>query len=286
MKTVGIIGAENSHTVAIAKEINIKRNVPDFTLAYVWGETDEFAKVASREGKIPHIVSDPEEMLGKIDAVICDQRHANDHLESVRPFVEQGIPTFVDKPFCFDSKKGAEFLELARKKGAPVTSFSVMSHQKTFYAFCEEIKTLGTITAGTTYGPCDLNSPYGGVFFYGVHQVNLALNAFGFDVDRVFIFENVDGFAAAQLLYRDGKIVTLNLIKDGVSGFAVAAAGADGYVQRALVRDERPYLTGVKIFTTMFATGVEPFSEEEILKPIQVLEALQRSIESGNVEPV
>ncbi len=286
MKKIGIIGSENSHTIAIAKEININKRIEGFTIEHVWGETDELAKKASDEGKIPNIVSDPEEMLGKIDAVICDHRHAKYHLDAVRPFVEQKVPTFVDKPFCFESKKGEEFLAMAREKGTPITSFSILSHQKTFQAFAEELKTIGDINAGATSGPCDLKSQYGGVFFYGIHQVDMALNAFGYDVKKAYVLRSNDNYAVGQLIYANGMIVTMNFVKEGVNGFAISAAGSEAYLHRAIVRDESPYLTGIKTFTRMFETGVEPLDHETILTPIRVLEALQRSVDSGTIENV
>ena len=286
MKSIGIIGAENSHTVAIATEINVERNFDGYSVTHVWGETDSLAREASQKGQIPNIVADPAEMRGSVDAVICDHRHPKYHLDSVRGFVADGIPTFVDKPFCYRSDRGREFLEFAKKSGTPVTSFSVRSHQKSFLAFVEETKTIGSIAAGTTYGRCDLKSPYGGVFFYGMHQVDMALHAFGPDVERVSVSQNRDGHAIAELLYPDGKIVALHLVKDGVTGFAISAAGDNGYVHRTLTSDASPHKCGVEIFTRMIETGIEPIPHDEILAPILVLEALERSIESGNVEPV
>ena len=53
---IGIIGAENSHTVKIAKAINVEKLVKGFTVDYVWGETEEFAKAVAKEGQIPNIV--------------------------------------------------------------------------------------------------------------------------------------------------------------------------------------------------------------------------------------
>ncbi len=41
---IGIIGAENSHTAAIAKTINVEKLVKGFSVDYVWGETEEYAK--------------------------------------------------------------------------------------------------------------------------------------------------------------------------------------------------------------------------------------------------
>jgi hypothetical protein len=40
---IGIIGAENSHTAAIAKLINVEQKIKGFSVDYVWGETDAFA---------------------------------------------------------------------------------------------------------------------------------------------------------------------------------------------------------------------------------------------------
>ena len=50
--------------------------------------------------------------------------------------------------------------------------------------------------------------------------------------------------------------------------------------------DENPYLSGVRVFTKMFRTGEEPLTEEQMLTPVVVLEALQRSVKSGEVEKV
>lgn len=121
---IGIIGAENSHTIGFGRMFNIKKQFPGFEVLYVWGETDEFAQKAAKEGAIPHIVKDPLEMMGKIDALIVDHRHPKYHLEAALPFVKSGIPTFIDKPFCYRVEEGKEFLKLAEELKTPVTSFS------------------------------------------------------------------------------------------------------------------------------------------------------------------
>ena len=97
---------------------------------------------------------------------------------------------------------------------------------------------------------------------------------------------NIDGFATGQLLYGDGKIVTLNFVKDGTRPFALTAVGENGYLHRQIVRDEHPHLTGVKMFTEMYETRIEPTPHEEILAPIRILEALERSRSSGEIETV
>ena len=41
-----------------------------------------------------------------------------------------------------------------------------------------------------------------------------------------------------------------------------------------------------KTFTAMFKTGREPLTREQMLKPVQVLEALERSVKFGTIEKV
>ena len=282
---IGIVGAENSHTAAIAKTINVEKLVEGFTVDYVWGETEEFARKAAEAGSIPNIVGDPAEMLGKVDAVIVDHRHPLHHLPAVWAFVERGVPTFVDKPFCYRAEEGRKFLAAAKRHKAPVTSFSVIPHQQTFKDFKASMAALGEIKAGTMYGPCDLESVYGGVFFYGVHQVEALLEAFGYNVASVLVARNGEN-ATGQLLYADGKLVTMNFVKAGVGGFNISAIGDKGIAHQTLTFDANAYLGGIKTFTDMFRTGVEPRPYEQILKPVQVLEALEKSVASGKVEAV
>lgn len=282
---IGIIGAENSHTAEIAKVINVDKLVKGFSVDYVWGETDEYAKVAAKEGSIPNIVRKQKEMLGNIDALIVDHRHPKYHLTAALPFVKEGVPTFIDKPFCYRIKEGREFWVLATKYRTPITSFSVLTHQKSFKNFVEKMNSAGDILAGETWGPCDLKSQWGGIFFYGIHQVDMVLHAFGYNVKNVLVTENSNG-ATGQLVYSDGKIVTMHLIRQGCHKFGIGVIGSQKSVHQVVEFDKNPYLTGVKTFCKMFKTGEEPRSFDEIITPVKVLEALEKSIKSSKSEKV
>jgi predicted dehydrogenase len=285
MIRIGIIGAENSHTAAIAKTLNVERQVEGFAVEYVWGETAAFAQAAADQGQIPHIVAEPADMLGKIDALIVDHRHARHHLAPALPFVEAGIPTFIDKPFCYRSAEGEAFLARARELGTPVTCFSVIPHQESFRTFTAKLPDLGPLKAATSYGPCDLDSPHGGVFFYGIHQVEFALQAFGYDVCAASLIRHGDN-GIGTLHYADGKLVVMHFIKQGCAGFFAHAVGEQGAAEQRLVFDANAYLNGIREFTTMFATRREPTAHELILKPVYVLEALERALASGKTEAV
>ena len=280
MPTIGIIGAENSHTVAIAKTINIDRLVSGFSVTHVWGETPDDAKDAQERGLIPNIVEEPEDLIGQVDAAIVDHRHPKYHLPAVRPLLEAKIPLFVDKPFCYRLDEGKEFLARARELNVPVCSFSVLPKQASFVQLQEDVRELGRIISVVSTGPCDIDSEYGGVFFYGIHQVDMVVRLLDWDITHVQLNRGEQNHTAT-LYSASGAISTMNLIGEGRVGFHVSVIGEEGRTDRVIGYDENTYLTGVLDFCRMFSTGETDETDDSILTPVAVLEALEKSQESG-----
>jgi len=280
MPTIGIIGAENSHTVAIAKTINIDRLVSGFSVTHVWGETPDDAKDAQDRGLIPNIVEEPEDLIGQVDAAIVDHRHPKYHLPAVRPLLEAKIPLFVDKPFCYRLDEGKEFLARARELDVPVCSFSVLPKQASFAQLQEDVRELGRIISVVSTGPCDIDSEYGGVFFYGIHQVDMVVRLLDQDITHVQLNRGRQNHTAT-LYSASGAISTMNLVGEGRVGFHVSVIGEKGRTDRVIGYDENTYLTGVLDFCRMFSTGETDETDGSILTPVAVLEALEKSQESG-----
>ena len=205
---IGIIGAENSHATGFGKMFNVDKKFPGVEVTHLWGETDEFARKTAEAGKIPTIVKDPKEMLGKIDALIVDHRHPKFHLAAATPFVKAGIPSFIDKPFCYRVKEGKAFLAMARSAGTPITSFSSIAQSVCTYDIKQQLETMGEINHVVRFGPVDLDSEYGGVFFYGVHILQPLMVMFGEDIQRVKITRNGKK-GSASLVFKSGLYATL-----------------------------------------------------------------------------
>lgn len=280
---IGIIGAENSHTIGFGRLFNRDKKFPGVEVLYVWGETDEFARNAAEKGHIPTIVKDPLEMMGKIDALIVDHRHPKYHLDAALPFVKAGIPTFVDKPFCYRVEKGKAFLKTAREVGTPVTSFSSIAHSAATFDMKEQIAAVQDIEQVVMHGPADINSEYGGIFFYGVHIVQPMLYMFGEEVEKVRM--TVSGArASASVIYKNGLPITLIFTEGREWGtLLITKSGLKKIESRVEETDPpRHYVDMVE----MFRTGKEPRSHESILKCVAVLEALEKSVASDKWEEV
>ena len=280
MINIGIVGAENSHTVAIAKTLNIEKRVPGVRVVSVWGESRKYARDAAERGQIPTIVASPEDMIGNVDAALVDHRHAKFHLPAVRPLLEKKIPLFIDKPFCYRVRDGIEFLDRAAKLKVPVTSFSVLPKQAAFAEFARDARKLGKIHSVVSTGPCDIKSKHGGVFFYGIHQVDMVVRLLGHDVSHAELNRGKTNHTAT-LYSAGGAISTVNLISEGRPAFHLSAIGEKGRLDRVINYDDNTYLTGIRSFCKMFKTGKTDETRESILMPVAVLEALEKSLKSG-----
>ena len=276
---VGIIGAENSHTIGFGRIFNADKKFPGVEVVALWGETDEFAGNAAEKGSIPKIVKKQGELMGIIDALIVDHRHAKYHVEAAMPFVEAGIPTFIDKPFSYRVAQGRELLELAEKHNTPVTCLSSAAFgpgMDDLAAQAKEIEKPGPIVV---IGPASINSKYGGIFFYGVHTVERLFKVFGGDAEAVratrhgahttFQFEFTSGKLATFLLGREWQI--LHVTREGLQE-----------IKPRFESDDRMYMYAAIV--KMFQTGQEPRSHESILKSIAALEAMERSVLSERWE--
>lgn len=281
---IGIIGAENSHTASFGKLFNIDKLFPGVELKYVWGETEAFAKNAMEKGKIPYMVEDAKDMLGKIDALIVDHRHGKFHLEAAMPFVKAGIPTFIDKPFCYRLEEGIKFLALARKYGTPVTSFSSLAHSYDTFEIKNQVKKMGRINQVVRYGPLDMESKYGGVFFYGPHSIQPLMYIFGNDVKKVRIAKN-DKNSSASLVFGNGMLATL-IFTTKQYGWQTFVETEEGIVELKSSTEKIMPAKNYVDMVTMFRTGKEPRSHESILSGVAVLEALEKSVSSESWENV
>ena len=126
---VGVIIGPGGHTFNIWGE---KMNPPPGTLrttgmmmTCAWcldaGMSQRFTE------KYPEVrmVADPRDMIGQIDGVYIDDINAISLYPLLaRPFLEAGIPTFVNRPFATSMAKGREMVETATQHGTALLTAS------------------------------------------------------------------------------------------------------------------------------------------------------------------
>lgn len=278
MIKLGIIGAENSHSWQIANLCNNMKKVP-MRVTGIWGETKAFARNAAEKGSIPNIVTDWRDLAGTVDGVMIDHRHPEPHYEVARFFIEKGIPTFIDKPITYRAKEAAQLFDLAEKNSVPITSFSAKPLMTSFQKFKKQLEKKGPIHALNSAGPASTRSKWGGIFFYGIHQVDAVVELMGTAVKQVFLQENKPN-GIATLLYENGAIATIDCLQNQKPCFHWRAFTDQGVHILEDQPDELPYLRSAKVIHKLIAKGESPWSRERIITPIAILEAMEKSLKT------
>ncbi len=283
MIRLGIIGAENSHSYSMGNLCNVKKAVP-MSVTAIWGETAEFAKVAAEKGSIPKIVQDWRELLGQVDVVMIDHRDAKYHYEPAEFFIKNGVPTFVDKPMTATVKDAKRLLKLGESKKAPVTTFSSIPMQTAFQAFKADVAKEGGVRTLNSTGPADIDSPYGGIFFYGIHQVDAMVELMGTEVESVTM-ERRGPNGIVVVRYSGNRWATLNCLA-GPAAFYWMACTEKKAMTHADVRDSDPYTTSAQLIVRFVEEKKSAFSQERMLAPIAVLAAMESSMKNGRTVKV
>lgn len=72
--------------------------IKDACVTHIWTQSLDLSEHIASAALIKHVVSRPEEMIGAVDAVLLARDDAERHLEFAAPFIEAGIPIYIDKP--------------------------------------------------------------------------------------------------------------------------------------------------------------------------------------------
>jgi predicted dehydrogenase len=67
-------------------------------VTHLWTQDAAASRQIAAASLIEHVVADPAEMLGAVDAVLLARDDAERHEELAGPFLDAGLPVYVDKP--------------------------------------------------------------------------------------------------------------------------------------------------------------------------------------------
>lgn len=287
MYRIGIIGSDNSHAEMFSKLVNLpdektgELRFPDMRFTCIFGMDAERTRQVADNGRIGTIVDTPARMIGEVDAVMVVFRHGDLHLRHALPFIEEGIPTWIDKPFTIRNDDAKLLLEETRRYGTLLTGGSTCKYAPDVLEIknaLENGSSIGKIKTAVMNFPATLDNEYGGIYFYGAHLAEMAMKAFGYNA-RSVVASKKNGLVTAIVKYDDFQ-VTLHFIPDCKEFYAVLY-GENGTMFKEINIDGC-HLKGFSEFAEMLRSRELPFPLEQLYAPVELLNAIRKSFENGN----
>lgn len=280
----GLAGVNTSHADAFSRIFNgtetEEPQVEGGRITAIWG--DEAARVADLAAahRIATIVDQPAVMLGQVDAVLVvdDTGGGASHAALAKPFLEAGLPVFVDKPMTTDYRDAIELFEIAARTGAPLLSCSALRFAAELERDRAELDRIGPLSSIVSVGPGDW-------FYYGVHAVEL-LGAVAGTGARTVHRHAFDGCDIAVIAYDNGPTAVVETLRDAAYVFELHAYGEQGHLSIEVSDHAAFYANTMREVMRMAETGVAPLAPEQTLEVLAILHTGLRSGETGTTVEV
>jgi virulence factor len=221
------------------------------------------------------MVETPADMIGKVDGVLIEAVDGSVHLERAKPFLEAGIPCFVDKPFACSVADAKAMIDLAEKKKLPMFSSSSLRYAPELVDYLAAEAKNGKVIGANTYGPCSLHDRNPGFFHYGIHAVEMLYALMGPGCTRVTCTSD-KGVDLATGHWKDGRVGTIRGIRQGKADYGFTAF-AEKTVQSATVGAKFIYRELLKKVVEMFTAKKSPLDPTITLELVAFIEAAHRS---------
>lgn len=286
MKRIGIIGCENSHAEHFARIINLSRTstgdrlYPDMEVVAVFGPEIESARAVQAAGDVETIVDSAEDFIGLVDAMMITNRSGSLHADYAKPFIEAGIPLFIDKPVTANWEEARELVRSAEEKGVPIAGGSGCKYAwdvKLLKHKTEAWNKDGELLSASMNFAADRDSIYDGFYFYGPHLTEMALTVFGFNPKSVQAYENEGGVLA--VLRYDAYDISLHYTKNSRISSCTLYGQNDNEYRRIDI--SMIYQHEVDYFVEMLRTGNMPQTYTELIAHVGVISAINESLDSG-----
>ncbi|MFD0867620.1 Oxidoreductase family, NAD-binding Rossmann fold [Chlamydia abortus] len=290
---IGMIGLDTSHVPAFAELLNDANHayhVPGakVVVAYPGGSEDFELSISRVEGYTEtlrnqygvQIVNSPEEVAELSDAILLESVDGRVHREQFARIAPYGKPVFIDKPFTLSSQDAAEMFKLARQHNIPLMSCSALRYAEGLSeVLAAEDK--GAIIGMDVYGPMAIQPTQPGLFWYGIHTVEMLFRTLGKGCLSVTATKNEDHDLVVGV-WKDGRIATLRGNRKGNNRFgALIHREQDTQFVDVYAHPKPYYASMLERVMKMFASGVPDIDPEETEQIIRFIEAANESRETG-----
>ena len=289
---IALIGLDTSHTIEFARRMQAPDCPPDqkvpgmrataclrFPTPFQNKEGLD-ARQKTLEGWGVKVTPSFEEAVADCDAVMLEINDPAFHLEYFTRAAELGKRIFLDKPVADTIANGRKIAALATAKKAPVFSASSLRFVPQLVKACEAMpKPL----LASTYGPVGKAPSGSSIVWYGVHAFEMLQRAMGRGALGVAARTD-DAGVTAVVRYPEKRrgVVELSYVSYAYGGSLRDDKRIVPFVNDA----SRLYSDLLLKVGEFFRGGPAPVAIEDSLEVMAMLDAAQRSADSGREEPV
>ncbi|MFT6910011.1 MAG: putative dehydrogenase [Oleiphilaceae bacterium] len=71
-------------------------------VTHIWTQDIQLSYQIAKASRIEHVAENMHDLIGQVDAVLLARDDGHNHLSFAKPFLEAGLPIYIDKPICLE----------------------------------------------------------------------------------------------------------------------------------------------------------------------------------------
>jgi predicted dehydrogenase len=294
---IGLVGLDTSHVVAFTELLNVPGNPnrvsggkvvaafpggsPDMDISL--NRVEGFTKTL-REKHSVEMKDTPEAVAEVVDLLLITSVDGRVHREQFERTVKFKRPTFIDKPLAVSIEDAEAIVRAANMEKVPVMSCSSLRYSD------DLVKALGgkreDVMGADTFGPLSEVATQPGLFFYGVHAVDMLVAVMGHGCAEVAA-THTDTGDVLSMAWPGGRTGSVRLMKEGHGKYGCTLHRKSGAQFVDASASKRPaYASMLEAILRSLPQGRSDVPADEMLDTIRIIEAANDARQSGKVTKV
>jgi predicted dehydrogenase len=274
MYKIAILGCENSHANNFLRLI-ADGAYPEIEVIGIYSNEPEAVQKLHDQFGTP-ILNDFADAVGQVDGVMITARHGDNHYKYAKPYMDAGIPMFIDKPITCTEEEAVTFMREAKARGIRLCGGSTCAALAETLALAEDARTeaLGVVRGGAVVSPYQPNSPYGGFTFYAQHLIEIMTTIFGEGIERVLVDAREDAMTFTAR-YADYSVQATYLEK--ISYYSASVYGGKAVRNEILRFTPESFRHEMNDMLALLRGEPMKKSYESFIYPVFIMNALMRA---------
>ena len=286
MKKIAILGCENSHAATFLDFIYNTDKYSDIEVVGVYSNEPEASKALSEKFGVK-VLDSYTDAVGKVDGLIITARHGDLHFEYAKPYIESGVPMFIDKPVTIKEDEAIELMKQLKAHGIRFSGGSSLKHDAGVKALKKEhLESLdGKTLGGFVRAPLDSASVYGGFYFYAPHLVEVVSEIFG-KYPLTVEAKKKDDITTVKFNYENYSVEGMFVEHNYVYYACRFADKSVKGMNLECTNENNWFESEFKEFYDILKGAPSPVDHRDFISSVFVMNAIERSLLSGKEEKV
>lgn len=244
--------------------------IPGAKVTHVWTQETKLSEKVATAALIPNVADKYIDLVGHVDAILLARDDAETHFEIAKPFLEAGLPIYIDKPMALTTKDANRMFDHQEYDGQ-IFSCSALRYAKEFKLSPFDSAKVGKVIRIKASSPKDWNK-------YSIHAIDPVLRMLG---DR--------GEFSKASVTKSGDTTMLNTKHESGIEIQIATLGAqpvpiqiilygtDGSITLQFKNTYDAFKAALQDFVDGIKTNTIRTHEDQILRAVSLIEAGYRA---------